>query len=130
MSEADLFALCLWREARGEGHVGMLAVAWVIQNRAVRWRDSIQQVILAPNQFTSMSVEQNPPNPGANDPQYADAQQIVAEVMSGAGQDPTNGGCYYANLATATSGWFFDHIVADTVNHPMTAQIGKHTFYK
>lgn len=107
----------------------MLAVAWVIRNRAIRWRESIHDVIMGRNQFTSMSVEQNPPNPEPGDKQFADALEIVAEVTSGAAQDLTNGACYYANLATATSGWFFEHIAQDTANHPMTAQIGRHTFY-
>jgi spore germination cell wall hydrolase CwlJ-like protein len=130
MSETDLFALCIWREASGEGHMGMLAVAWVIWNRTIRWKKTLTQVIMGPNQFTSMSVDKNPRNPGPGDPQYADAREIVAQVMAGVVQDPTDGTCYYANLAIATSGWFFYHIVNDAVNHPQVAEIGQHTFFK
>lgn len=130
MTEAELFALCIWREASGESHLGMLAVAWVIWNRHIRWNETLTGVIMGPNQFTSMTVEKNPRNPGPNDPQYADAQQIVSKIMSGfAGTDPTNGACYYANLRISTSGWFFDHIVKDTVHHPVSAEMGQHTFF-
>lgn len=118
----------------------MLAVAWNIWNRHIHWNKSLTQVIMGPNQFTSMSVEKNPRNPGPGDPQYADAEHIVAEIMSGAVQDPTNGGLYYANLDSvraanvaegrpAESGWFFDHIVKDSVHHPVAAVIGKHSFF-
>jgi spore germination cell wall hydrolase CwlJ-like protein len=106
----------------------MLAVAWVIWNRAIRWRETLSEVILSPNQFTSMSVEKNPRNPGPDDPQMVEAQEIVAQVMSGAVTDLTGGACYYANLAIATSGWFFEHIVKSP-DHPQVSVIGKHTFY-
>lgn len=129
MSEAELFSLCIWREASGEGHEGMLAVAWVIWNRTISWKKTLTEVIMGQNQFTSMSVEKNPRNPHAGDAQHADAQQIVSDVMSGAMLDPIHGACYYANLRISSSGWFFDHIVKDTVHHPVAAVIGKHTFF-
>jgi spore germination cell wall hydrolase CwlJ-like protein len=129
VTDEELFALCLWREASGEGYTGMLAVAWVILNRTIRWKKTLHDVIMGPNQFTSMSVEKNPRNPGPDDPQMAEARTIVAQVTTGTVQDITNGASYYANLAIATSGWFFEHIVEDKANHPLSAQIGRHTFY-
>lgn len=105
----------------------MLAVAWVIWNRHLRWREALQAVILGKNQFTSMAGAG--PEIKPNDPQMADARTIVSQVMAGAVQDPTNGACYYENASTADSPWFDKHIVADITNHPLTAKIGRHEFY-
>ena len=134
---SNAWSLCLWREARGEGHDGMRAVAWVIQNRSKTWNQTILQVLMAPNQFTSMRDQKQPDGtwkfifPPDADPQWEDARQIVGNLLTGKDtDDPTDGALYYANLQTATSGWFFDHIVNDPVNHPHTVKIGHHDFYK
>jgi spore germination cell wall hydrolase CwlJ-like protein len=128
--DVGLFALCLWREARGEGVEGMRAVAWVIWNRSMKWGRSIHDVIMQPNQFTSMTVDPNPPNPEPGDLQMAEATQIASALLDGADTvDPTKGACYYANLATASSGWFFRNIVENRIIHPQTAVIGKHAFF-
>jgi len=140
LTTEELFALCVWREASGEGYAGMLGVAWNIWNRHLRWRQSLRTIILTPNQFTSMTVEKNPRNPEPNDREMVMARTIVSQVMAGAVQDPTNGSCYYANLDSvraanvaagrpSDSGWFFAHIVQDPKNHPLTAEIGQHTYY-
>jgi len=127
---ADPFALCLWREARGEGVGGMRAVAWVILNRSRKWGRSIHDVIMQPNQFTSMTVDPHPPNPEPDDLQMAEAEQIVSDILGLRDTiDPTSGACYYGNLRTATSGWFFRNIVDDKIEHPQMAVIGNHTFF-
>lgn len=123
----DYFAECLWGEARGEGLCGMQAVAWVIWNRHLRWREDLKGVILGPNQFTSMRSPG--PDVEENDPILSQAKTIVTQVMAGAVQDPTNGACYYYNPAIADSSWFVKHIVDDTKNHPLTATIGRHEFF-
>lgn len=132
----NTWSLCLWREARGEGHEGMRAVAWVIQNRSKAWAKSIFEILTAPNQFTSM-VEQKLEDgswgftfPPDADPQWEDARQIVGNLITGRDtEDPTDGALYYANLVTATSGWFFENIV-DSPEHSKTVQIGHHTFFR
>lgn len=137
--EAELYRKCVWREASGEGHIGMLAVAWNIWNRHIHWNQSLTTVIMTPNQYTSMHMK-NPRDPKLGDPQYADAAQIIGMVSSGQVPDPTNGGLYYANLDSvraanvaeglpAESGWFFKHIVNDHKNHPQVAVQGRHTFF-
>lgn len=134
--DQNTWALCLWREARGEGFQGMRAVAWVISNRSALWDRSIRDVIMGKNQFTSM-VEQKLPDgtwgfefPPDGDVQWKEAQQIVVAIAHGVdASDPTSAALYYANLATATSGWFFDNIVK-SVEHPRTVVIGHHTFFK
>ena len=121
------WALCLWREARGEGFAGMHAVAWVIRNRCYAWAKSIHDVLFEKNQFTSMTLTTEPDD---GDAQWKEAQQIVTAIVHGLdASDPTGGALYYANLATATSGWFFDNIVKSAL-HPRTAVIGHHTFFK
>jgi N-acetylmuramoyl-L-alanine amidase len=129
MTEQDLFALCLWREARGEGCTGMTAVAWVIWNRHKRWNIPVTRVIMGPNQFTSMSVDKNPPSPLPGDRQYFEAQDIVREIYAGTIDDPTNGACYYYNPSTADSPWFVRNVVDDTTRHPQSAKIGNHEFF-
>jgi N-acetylmuramoyl-L-alanine amidase len=128
MDERTDFARCLWGEARGEGYCGMMAVACVIWNRHLRWNKTVEEVVTGPNQFTSMAGAG--PQPAENDPQYMQAVSIVSGFYTGFVEDITNGACYYANLKTATSGWFFDTIVADKVNHAMVAIIKEHTFFK
>jgi spore germination cell wall hydrolase CwlJ-like protein len=132
----NAWSLCLWREARGEGHEGMRAVAWVIQNRSKAWGKSILEVLMGPNQFTSMTEQKQPDGtwkfifPADADPQWEDARQIVGNLITGADKDdPTDGALYYANLVTATSGWFFRNIV-ESHEHPHTVKIGHHDFYK
>ena len=130
MNIARLWALCLWREARGEGVDGMRAVAWVILNRSRKWGRSIHDIIMEPNQFTSMTVDSHPPNPQPDDLQMAEAEGIVNDLFSLRDTvDPTGGAVYYGNLHTATSGWFFRNIVDDKIKHPQTTTIGHHTFF-
>lgn len=127
MSEQTDFARCLWGEARGEGYCGMMAVACVIWNRHHAWNQTVEQVVTGKNQFTSMN--DGGPHPAPNDSQYAQAVAIANGFYSGHVEDITNGACYYANLAIATSGWFFDSIVRNVSEHPVKAIIGKHTFF-
>lgn len=51
----DTLARTLWAEARGEGELGMVAVAWVVLNRARRggwWGNNIVAVCRFPSQFS------------------------------------------------------------------------------
>lgn len=128
-------ALVAWKEARGEGMLGCVAVMNVVKNRVGTpgFAHNLHDVIYGKNQFTSMSVPTDSQfnlSPPPGDSLFTMLLTIANQVLSGDFQDNTNGAHYYANLKTATSGWFFNHIVKDTVNHPQTAIIGHHTFYK
>jgi N-acetylmuramoyl-L-alanine amidase len=131
-------ALCVWKEARGEGELGMKAVADVIVNRAKDQGNGalhpIHTVAYAKNQFTSMSVPSDPEfnlQPQSDDKQqYEFARSVCQPIVEGQMSDITNGALYYANLAHVSSGWFEDNIVKNTVLHPQVAVIGKQTFYK
>lgn len=130
-----LLALVIWREARGEGQDGMRAVAHVIRNRVVathlpdRWED----VILGKNQFTSMTYagdSQLVAWPKEPDEKFEFAMRTAQRVYDGEDEDNTGGALFYANLKSATSGWFFTEIVGKPLDHPRTVTIGRHTFFK
>lgn len=140
-NDHDSMALCVWKEARGDGQIAMEAVAYVILNRAKSWyshtNEAVHAAVYAKNQFTSMSVPSDPEfslMPHPNDPQYSYCDTLCTSLLANADSslinDPTHGALYYANLKDSTSGWFFNHIVADTVNHPLLATIGHQNFYK
>jgi spore germination cell wall hydrolase CwlJ-like protein len=127
-------ALCVWKEARGEGNDGMRAVMHVIVNRVGHpgFAHDLHRVVYGKNQFTSMSVPSDPEfnlQPKDGDIQFAYCQGLIEPVLNGSDSDLTNGAHYYANLKYSTSGWFFNHIVKDTVNHPLTVTIGHQNFY-
>ena len=107
----------------------MRAVAWVIWNRSRAWHKTIHDVIMGPNQFTSMSVDPNPPNPEPDDLQMAEATTIVNDILSLRDTlDPTKGALYYYNPRTADSPWFTKNIV-DSPEHPSTVTIGNQAFF-
>lgn len=131
-------ALCVWKEARGEGVQGMRAVAHVIKNRvgAAGFPKTLHDVIFQKNAFTSMSVSSDPefnliPPPG--DVQFTSCLALCPQVLNGTDFDFTDNAHYYENAATATSGWFGRVIAGPdgmgTSNHQFTGQIGKQKFY-
>lgn len=133
-----IMALCIWREAGGDGVDGMTAVAWVIQNRFNAKFDgasTILDVITEKNQFSSLTVlgdRMTVKWPRSNSAQadlsaWAAAQQIVLNLSTST--DPTNGALYYYNPKTATSSWFTQNI-AHSPNHPQTAEIKSQVFFK
>jgi spore germination cell wall hydrolase CwlJ-like protein len=129
----NLLALVTWREARGEGPDGMRAVAHVIKNRALAWKKDIVQIITDRLQFSSMTTpgdSQLIAWPQENDQRFEMALQIAEKVFDGEDVDNTGGALYYANLKTATSGWFFENIINKPLQHPKTAEIGHHTFFR
>jgi N-acetylmuramoyl-L-alanine amidase len=131
-------ALCIYKEARGEGQDGMRAVAHVIKNRVGTpgFARTIHDVIYGKNQFSSMSISSDPEFnliPPAGDPQFAFALAICPSVLSGSDADITDDAHYYENAATATSGWFGRVIAGPdgfgTEGHALTAHIGRQSFY-
>jgi N-acetylmuramoyl-L-alanine amidase len=133
--EANSVALCAWKEARGDGLAAMRAVMHVIANRVSQlgFPKTVHDVVYQKNQFTSMSVTSDPEfnlQPSADDTQFAFCMDLVDLVLKGDNPDITNGACYYDNPKTATSEWFERVIVSDTVNHPLTAVIGRQNFYR
>jgi len=130
--DAENVALCVWKEARGEGQLGMKAVMDVILNRAKDWNKSLHDVVYARNQFTSMSVPSDPEynlQPQDGDPQYAFCLGLCQQEAAGNNTgDITQGAHYYCNEATEKSGWFKDNVI-DSPSHPRTVKIGRQDFF-
>lgn len=74
LADLDLFACCVYAEARGEPEEGKRAVAGVIRNRSARRKQSFRQVILASKQFSWT----NPRDPNYQTALTACAQQTAA----------------------------------------------------
>jgi spore germination cell wall hydrolase CwlJ-like protein len=101
--ELTLFALCLYREARGEPLlVTKQAVAWVIRNRVNNprwWGDSYWSVILKPYQFSSFN--KTDPNatkwPQENDAAWVECLSIASDIGSEVPSvsDPSGGATSY-----------------------------------
>jgi spore germination cell wall hydrolase CwlJ-like protein len=123
-----LLALVIWREARGEGHTGMRAVAHVIRNRVLathlpfQWDDVIERRL----QFSSITAPGDPMLvqwPKQPDAQFEDAMQIAESVYNSSDEDPTGGATMYANLHVCHPDWNWSKLT-------QTAVIGAHTFFK
>ena len=128
-------ALVVWREARGEGRDGMRAVAHVIRNRveAAHLPDQWDNVIEAKWQFSSLTAPGDSQLviwPRSPDPAFDEAMEIAELIFAGNDFDLTNGAHFYANLDLVPEGSSFWAIANDTMNHPQTAKIGHHTFFK
>jgi spore germination cell wall hydrolase CwlJ-like protein len=129
--DIDTLARTLYGEARGEPLTGMIAVGWVIVNRArrgpPRFPVTISGVCKQKAQFTCWS----PQDPNARlcalvneaDPSFALALFVAAGVLTGQFTDPTNSS---------------DHYYAASMIHPPawaakmipTGRIGGHLFFR
>ena len=135
--QTDPVALCMWREACGEGQDGMRAVGHVIRNRGEQWYshlvDPFHFAVYAKGQFTSMSDPSDPNYrrfPADVDPQWQFAVIVTPKILDGSDADLTEGALYYARLdQISTSGWFYLNIVEKSKAHPLLAIIGHHSFY-
>lgn len=132
--EKSIVALAAWREMRGEGVNAMLAVVFVLRNRArAGWNgSSIFANAVKLNQISSMSVLGDKNTilyPDPRDPDFQTVLHKIDAIYEGAVDQITNGAKYYAVLTDATSGWFFRNIVDKPDEHPRVAQLGKTTFF-
>ena len=129
MDTLDVLARTLWGEARGEGDVGMEAVASVVLNRANNprwWGDSVRDVCLKPRQFSTW----NPEDPQyerirsvtAADPKFVAAREVARRALAGEVEDRTGGADHYVNLAVAKPSW--------ARHQPPSAVIGNHTLFR
>jgi hypothetical protein len=125
--QLDVLARTVLGEARGEGQLGMEAVAHVLANRANsgQFPSDPAKVAQQPNQFSAWNSGAGGNNPqqfSPNSQPYQTAQQIIQSVFGGASPDPTNGALFYHNPSVNPS-W------ANSVNQYGTTQIGNHIFY-
>ena len=130
--DIEIMERTLYGEARGEGDAGMIAVAWVLRNRASRPRfakggannvGSIAAVCLAPWQFSCWNA--NDPNSytlkNAPSSQFAAQRPIALGVLNGDLSDPTEGADHYFATSIPAPDW--------AASMKKTVQIGHHVFY-
>ena len=124
----DIMARTLFGEARGEGHVGMVAVANVIMNRAAKpcwWGHSVKEVCLKPYQFSCWNVgdpnRQLMLNLDNTNPIYNEALDIAQQCMGGMLADNTCGATSYYASGSPMPKW--------AVGKTPCATIGRHIFF-
>lgn len=131
MSNIDVLARTLYGESRGEGTIGLTAVACVVMNRVAQpnhqhfGNGDITACCKAPYQFSCWN-ENDPNLPKLlavtdADPIFAQCLTIAAKAIAGQLSDPTGGGTYYEVEGTDAA-WSKGHIPC--------AVIGQHIFYK
>lgn len=130
--ELSLLALTIWREARNQTNLGMLAVAWSIRNRVMDpkknwWGNDWEEVMLMRWQYTSH--EKSDPNayklPGDpnKDTSWSVALDVARKAYYGIGVDPTNGATHYYNPKVVAKPSWVDGAEYKGV-------FGDHYFYK
>jgi len=121
-------ALTVHGEARGEGIKGMIAVAWVIRNRAIKggyWGDNFWDVCKFPYAFSCWN--EGDPNRekleklGLHTPAFAKALEVVCKVVQGAVPDPTGGAHHYYRKGSPEPFWAHDK--------KPSATVGNHIFF-
>ena len=131
--EIDVLARTLWGEARGEGAVGMKAVACVILNRvkiaqargSYWWGNNIIQVAQKPYQFSCWN--RSDPNfrklqaVDDGDLVFATALRIARRAAAGTLSDITDGSTHY-HAAGITPYW--------TKNEKPVMTLGRHIFFR
>ena len=122
-----LLALCMWREARGEGTDGMKAVGCVIRNNIKNkvadfsWID----ILLHPFFISSLTAINDPEErkwPLYEDVQWAICLDLALGIISGSIEDITNGATHYFATSISKPEWAKDMALCFKQGH--------HEFYK
>lgn len=109
--EYYLLALCLWREARGEGYDAQCGVVWTVLNRlkARSWFGlSISEIVTKPWQYSAMAApgdRQLTKWPAADDASFVLCLQVVEDCCSDRVPDPTRGATHYFDDSIAPPQW-------------------------
>lgn len=133
-TEIDVLARTIWGEARGEGSIGMQAVACVILNRwkvaqsrggRYWWGNSIIAICRKPYQFSAWN--RNDPNfrkmrrVDESNIYFVTAKRLARRAVYGMLEDPTGGATHYHAIGI-TAIWAH--------GEKPCAVIGDHIFYK
>ena len=115
-SDAELLAMVINGEARGESYEGQVAVGAVVLNRVRHpsFPDTIQGVIYQPGAFSAVKDGQ------INKSVTESCKKAAIDALSGS--DPSGGAVYYYNPKTATCKWIRTRTQIKT--------IGNHVFCK
>lgn len=126
LTEEECLATAMYHEARGEGELGMKAVAYVIHNRTQnsKWPGTYCGVILQRNQF-SFTNDRNPDNIKQWSI-YEVALRMATNLIHGGfvtQSSPVKNATYFHSLArTARNAYAF--------RRPLIIKIGHHNFFK
>lgn len=127
LTETECLALAMYHEARGEGTVGMKAIAFVIHNRVKSnlYPTSYCSVILQRSQF-SFTSDRNPDNIKSWD-SFAKALALSVELLDNNGfeteKSPVGNAMYFHSLRRAGN-WVY------AKGRNFIATIGNHHFFK
>lgn len=140
LSEAQIMALCIWAEARGEGMEGCIAVGSVILNRVDhrKWDgETVHEVIMKPWQFSWLN---SCPPQSYTDPQYETCVEIARNFEGAYHEKPTLFVAYEIarNMLDGTIKRNVPSLEYHTIDvHPEWAKrlkvhkvIGRHIFYE
>jgi N-acetylmuramoyl-L-alanine amidase len=127
--DIDAVARTIWGEARGEGVLGMRAVAHVIANRVHRpcwWGTTWRSVCWKARQFSCWNTgDVNKARMATltfSDAAFRQAYAIAASVMAGLDADDITGGADHYHADSVTPEW------RDEAKR--TGSIGHHVFYR
>jgi spore germination cell wall hydrolase CwlJ-like protein len=119
-SDIELLATVAWKENRRGRIPGMTSIINVVMNRSAKHNKSIEQIIMAPRQFTSMSVPSDPEysidpqeSVGIDHDAWMDAQDLAAQASQGALHDITNGSTMYFAPAGMPSSAVVPYVLPD-----------------
>lgn len=104
ISQKDVVAATLWHEARGEGKVGIDAVASVIYNRSAKSGRTLQGECLRPKQFSCWNGKV-PSVPANAKGKVWDYCQKVAKSLCDGSFVPTVSATHYYNPKLCNPSW-------------------------
>src|SRR5437899_1787230 len=112
-AQADLvfLAFTVWREARGEGALAQLAVAYSILNRVHRpswWGDDVQSVVFKRWQYSSLTAPNDPQLttwPQAGDPYWRFCLTQADAAIHDIAPNPVAGADSYFDVSIAPPRW-------------------------
>ena len=130
--DVEILARTLWAEARGEGRLGMAAVASTIRNRLLdaRWPGTWVKVCRQPRQFSCWNAD-DPNRPklmavDLGDPAFQQAYAVAATAVADDFKDVSGGANHYLTKELFES----DRCPFWAVPTAVTCQIGRHVFLK
>lgn len=110
MSETVFLALVIWREARGEGLTGQVAVACSILNRVQRpswWGKTVMEVLFKRLQYSSMTDKRDPQLvvwPGL-DPIWEQCMSVASNALENKLSNPVPGADSYYDISIPAPNW-------------------------
>ena len=127
----------IYAEAEGEPPEGQLAVGWVVINRSRAWRLSVRDVILSPQQFSWLNLDERAMHlrrlGRAMGAQLESAWRAAAASYWRLLPDPTDGATHYLNIE-ATRALRRTHDLPDwaeaALDRGPVIVLGHHTFLR